>query len=79
VFSDSLNFLISGTQLQANIITQEKENILVIPRKFLDYGNNVTVKGEGKIKIETGFVSSEWVEVIRGVDENTTLILEKNK
>jgi len=79
VFTDSLNFLISGTQLQANIITQEKENILVIPRNFLDYGNNVTVKGEGKIKIETGFVSNEWVEIKSGIDENTTLVLEKNK
>jgi multidrug efflux pump subunit AcrA (membrane-fusion protein) len=79
VFTDSLNFLISGTQLQANIITQEKENVLVIPRKFLDYGNNVTVKGEGKIKIETGFVSNEWVEIKSGIDENTTLVLEKNK
>ncbi len=79
VFTDSLNFLISGTQLQANIIIHEKDNILVIPRKFLDYGNNVTVKGKGKIKIETGFVSTEWVEIKRGIDENSTLVLEKNK
>jgi len=79
VFTDSLNFLISGTQLQANIIIQEKENVLVIPRKFLDYGNNVNVKGEGKTKIETGFVSTEWVEIINGIDENTSLVLEENK
>lgn len=79
VFTDLLNFLISGTQLQANIITQEKENILVIPRNFLDYGNKVNVKGEGKVKITTGFVSNEWVEIISGIDENTILVLEKNK
>jgi len=76
VFTDSLNFLISGTQLQANIITQEKENLLVIPRKFLDYGNNVNVKGKGKRKIETGFVSTEWVEIRSGINENNTLVLE---
>ncbi|MEA3446435.1 MAG: HlyD family efflux transporter periplasmic adaptor subunit [Bacteroidota bacterium] len=79
VLTDSLNLLISGTQLQANIIIQEKENVLVIPRKFLDYGNNVNVKGKGMIKIETGFISNEWVEVKSGIDENTTLIFEKNK
>lgn len=79
IFTDSLNFLISGTQLQANIITQKKENALVIPRKFLDYGNNVNVKGEGRKKVETGFISNEWVEIISGIDENTTLVLEMNK
>lgn len=79
IFTDSLNFLISGTQLQANIITQEKETALVIPRKFLDYGNNVNVKGEGRKKVETGFISNEWVEIVSGIDENTTLVLEMNK
>lgn len=77
VFTDSLPFLISGTQLQANILTEEKENVLVIPRNYLDYGNMVNVKGEGKVKIETGIVSTDWVEVKGGIDENTLLILDK--
>lgn len=77
VFSDSLPFLISGTQLQANILTEEKENVLVIPRNYLDYGSLVNVKGEGKVKIETGIISTEWVEVKGGIDENTLLILDK--
>ena len=77
VFTDSLPFLMSGTQLQANILTKEKENVLVIPRSYLDYGNLVNVKGEGKVKIETGIISTDWVEVKGGVDENTILILDK--
>ncbi|NHZ84680.1 MAG: HlyD family efflux transporter periplasmic adaptor subunit [Planctomycetia bacterium] len=77
VFTDSLNFLISGTQLQANIVTDKKENVLVIPRNFLDYGSMVNVKGEGKAKIETGIISSDWVEVTGGIDENTILVFEK--
>ncbi|MCC6370013.1 MAG: HlyD family efflux transporter periplasmic adaptor subunit, partial [Bacteroidia bacterium] len=36
---------ISGTQLQANIIIGNKNNALVIPRNYLDYGNKVMVKG----------------------------------
>ncbi len=79
VFTDSLNFLISGTQLQANIVTAEKEKVLVFPRKFLDYGNNVNIKGEGKRKIEIGFISNDWVEVISGIDENTVLVFELSK
>ncbi len=77
VFTDSLIFLISGTQLQANILTEEKENILVIPRSYLDYGDLVNVKGKGKVKIETGIISTDWVEVKSGIDENTVLILDK--
>lgn len=77
VFSDSLPFMISGTQLQANILTDEKEHVLVIPRSYLDYGNLVTVKDEGKVKIKTGIISTDWVEVRGGIDENTVLILEK--
>jgi multidrug efflux pump subunit AcrA (membrane-fusion protein) len=76
VFVDSLNFHISGTQLQANIITQQKENVLVIPRKFLDFGNTVTLEGGTKKKIETGFISTNWVEILSGIDETTTIIFE---
>lgn len=78
-FTDSLSFLISGTQLQANIVVGKKENALVIPRNYLYYGNMVDVKGEGQVKISTGIISTEWVEILGGIDENATLILEKNK
>lgn len=78
-FTDSLNFFISGTQLQANIVIEEKENVIVIPKSFLNYGNMVNVKGGSPVKIETGIISTDWVEVISGIDENTTLVLEKNK
>ncbi|NOQ74258.1 MAG: HlyD family efflux transporter periplasmic adaptor subunit [Crocinitomix sp.] len=76
-FTEPLNFKISGTQLQANIIIQNRENVLVIPREYLSYGNIVILKGGEKIKVETGFISSEWVEIIGGIDENTIIIAEK--
>lgn len=76
-FKDSLSSAISGTQVQANIITSKKDNILVIPRNYLDFGNVVLVKGKGKTKVTTGFVSNEWVEIIDGIDESTTIQVEK--
>lgn len=76
-FNDSLSFNISGTQVQANIISNKKENILVIPRNYLDYGNMVLVEGEGKVKVTTGFVSNEWVEIISGIDETSIVQAEK--
>ena len=62
--------LISGTQLQANIITNKKENTLLIPRVYVMNDNRVLVKKDKKIDtvaITTGIVSNEWVEVLSGI------------
>ncbi len=77
VFTDSLDFLMSGTQVQANIIIENKDSVLVIPRRYLDFGNTVLVKSEGKIKVETGFISNEWVEILSGINENSEIQVEK--
>lgn len=80
VFKDTLGFNIVNTQLQSNIIVGVNTNALLIPRNFLDFGGNVTVKGkEGKVKIATKFVSNEWVQVLSGIDENTVLITDNVK
>jgi len=76
-FTDDLDFTISGTQLQANIIIGNKENVLAIPRDCLGYGNKVLVKSKGKVTVTTGFVSSDWVEILNGVDENSIIIKDK--
>ena len=77
VFTDSLDFLMSGTQVQANIILENKDNVLVIPRKYLDFGNRVLVKNEGAVEVETGFISNEWVEILSGINENSVIQAEK--
>lgn len=76
-FVDPLDFKISGTQLQVNIIIENKENVLVIPRDYLSYGDIVTLKGGEKVQVETGFISNEWVEIIEGIDESTIILTEK--
>ncbi|PUZ23842.1 RND family efflux transporter, MFP subunit [Chitinophaga costaii] len=74
-FTDSLDFRIAGTQLEANVITGEKKNALVIPRAYLQYGNTVLLKkGRQKTTVQTGIVSSDWVEILGGINENTVLI-----
>jgi HlyD family secretion protein len=78
-FSEKLDFKISGTQLQANIIIGERKNALVIPRNFLGYGNKVAVKGKGDIIIEPGFISNDWVEIKKGLDENTIISTDQIK
>lgn len=62
--------LISGTQLQANIITDKKDSALLIPRDYLFTANTVLMQNGKKIdtvKISTGIVSDEWVEVLSGL------------
>jgi multidrug efflux pump subunit AcrA (membrane-fusion protein) len=79
VFSDPLDFKISGTQLQANIVVAEKKNVLVIPKNFLGFGNKVNVKGKGEIVVETGFISNDKVEIKNGLDQNETIISDQVK
>lgn len=80
LFVDPLDFRLLNTQLQTNIIVGINKNALLIPRRYLDYGNLVKVKGQEKPrKVQTKFISSEWIQVTSGLDENTTIITPKIK
>jgi HlyD family secretion protein len=72
--SDPIEFTIIKTQLQANIIVSQNKNALLIPRKYIDFGGYVHIKGKKeKVKLETKFVSNEWVQVLSGISDNTIL------
>ncbi|EJL62781.1 efflux RND transporter periplasmic adaptor subunit [Flavobacterium sp. CF136] len=76
-FEDNIGFNIVNTQLQANIIIGVQKNALLIPRNYLDFSNYVQIKGQKeKTKVITNFISNDWVQVISGIDQNTTLITE---
>ncbi len=69
-FVNELPGLIPGTQLQANIITNKKEGVLLIPHTYVLQGNRVQVQHGKKIDtvaITTGIVSDEWIEVTGGI------------
>lgn len=72
--------LISGTQLQANIITDKKEKALLVPRNYLQSNNSILVKRTDKIDtahITTGIVSDEWVEVLSGLSATDNIAKQK--
>ena len=53
------------------------KNALLIPRNFVDFGGNVQIKDQKeKVKITTKFASSDWVQVLSGISDNTVLITE---
>ena len=81
-FVTGIKGVISGTQLQANIITNKKENALLIPHIYLMPGNKVLVMKGEKIDtatITTGIVSEEWIEVLSGLSANDKIAKEKAK
>ena len=79
-FNEPLDFTIVNTQLQSNIIVGINKNALLIPRNYVDFGGNVQVKDQKeKVKITTQFASSDWVQVLSGIDENTVLVTENIK
>jgi multidrug efflux pump subunit AcrA (membrane-fusion protein) len=66
--------LFPGLSGEANIIIAEKNNILSIPKVYLVDGNQVNTD-EGLIEIKTGLESLDKIEVLSGIDKNTTIYL----
>jgi multidrug resistance efflux pump len=76
-FNETLDFTIVNTQLQSNITVATTKNALLIPRNFVDFGGNVEIKGKKeKVKITTKFASSDWVQVLSGITDNTILVTD---
>ena len=70
-----LNGSLFGTQLEANILVNEKKNALLIPRHYLGFGNKVNIKGKGENSvIKTGIISTEYVEVLEGISKDDILL-----
>ena len=76
-FTQNIAQLIPGTQLQANIITNKKDNALLIPHQYLTSDNKVLVKKGDKIDtatITTGITSYDWVEVLSGLTQADKIV-----
>jgi len=75
IFEKSIQNSIFGTQLEANILVGEKKNALLIPRNFVGFGNKVNIKGKDEyVIIKPGIVSTEYVEVLGGIDEKDVIL-----
>jgi multidrug efflux pump subunit AcrA (membrane-fusion protein) len=72
-FIEEDNRILSNTQLQANIIIAQKENALVIPSQYLRKDNKVILSDNTEVSVEIGIKSSNWVEILSGVNESNSL------
>lgn len=76
-FNEPIDFAIVNTQLQSNITVATTKNALLIPRSYVDFGGFVQIKDQKeKVKITIKFASSDWVQVLSGITDNTILITE---
>ncbi|MEQ8555326.1 MAG: efflux RND transporter periplasmic adaptor subunit [Cyclobacteriaceae bacterium] len=73
-FTNPPDHLYSGLSGEGNIIINQKQNILVIPRSYLTPGNQVKTSDE-MIDVEVGLMNMEYVEIVSGLDSTTQLFL----
>lgn len=81
-FRDSVHQPYVHSSVEANIIIQEKKNALIIPRAAMVSDDSVLVIMDGKRKnlfVETGIRTLDDVEVLRGLDESSEVILPVKK
>jgi multidrug efflux pump subunit AcrA (membrane-fusion protein) len=64
--------LYPGLSGEANIVLAQNNSALTIPKSFL-IGRNKVLTDSGEITIERGIENMEYVEVLSGLEENTTI------
>jgi len=82
LFTDTTTQPFIHSSVEANIIIQKKNNVLVIPRTAVSEDDSVQVREEGKIKtiaVKTGIRTLNDVEITEGLNESSIVILPSKK
>ena len=66
--------LYMGLSGEGNIVIRKVKNALVIPKAYLLPGSYV-LTNQGKIKVKTGISNWDYIQILDGIDEKTTLII----
>jgi len=78
-FIDIPKRIFSGTQVQANIVTSEKQDALIIPFQSVMSGDQVMTRDKGLVQVELGIQNNEWVEVLSGVTKEDFILVDVPK
>jgi len=79
-FVDDPGLQFINASVEANIILQNKENALVVPRQAIRAGDEVMIKtstGNKSVKITKGLMNMESVEVLSGITDQDDLVMPK--
>ena len=77
-FEEDVPRLYAGLTVEANIIIQQKEKALTIPKTYLIGQDSVMIEKEGDaqlVKITKGIENFEYVEILAGLDTNSVLVM----
>lgn len=82
VFNDSIQQRFIHSSVEANIIIQQKQDALTIPRKAIVADDSVKINADGKTKtvgVQTGISTLDDVEIINGLNESSEVIIPSQK
>jgi multidrug resistance efflux pump len=69
-----------GTQLQANIIINQRDSVLVIPTLYLEPGDKVILaEGLKEVPVKTGIRNLDYTEILEGLTTADHIVLPKGK
>ncbi len=81
VFTTAFPTDLAGLTIEANILIQQKEKALTIPKEWLQKGDSLWIK-EGaktkKIKIQRGIENYDLVEILSGITDKTLIMNRLN-
>lgn len=63
-----------GMTIEANIITEKKDDALLIPTSFLIDQDNVRLKNKKITKVKVGIKGGQYTEILEGLSEGDTII-----
>ncbi|MBX7093728.1 MAG: efflux RND transporter periplasmic adaptor subunit [Flavobacteriales bacterium] len=73
-FEKAPEVLYPGLSLEGNILVNEKKDALVIPKSYLINKKFVRLESGEEKEIKTGLSNMEYVEVLEGLDEQSTIL-----
>ncbi len=74
VFTKPPKTLYPNLTCEANIIIQQKSEVITIPRIYLLDGDSVMLEKEKKVKVKTGLKDYQKVEILEGITVNDVII-----
>jgi multidrug efflux pump subunit AcrA (membrane-fusion protein) len=72
-FNRPPEILYPNITFEANIVLQEKENVLLIPRNYLLNDSVVLSKNGDQLIVKTGLKDYQQVEILSGIDQSVEL------
>jgi HlyD family secretion protein len=73
-FSTQPETLFPNVTFEANIVVQTKKNVLIVPREYLVDETYVLLKDGDKVKVQTGLMDFNNVEILSGISVSVQLI-----